>query len=404
MKSKIISLLLLLLLTQVSKAQSIEKLFENEEFESVIKYAEKADELNGEELYYVGFSFFMLDDDANAIKMYDKAIGKGLDDDYIYLQKGLSLRYTNQNVEAIRNFEIAVEKNPESQENHTELGVSYYLKESYDTALMHLQTARKLPYEIGDSYLLIPNIYHIKEDFERALKEYRISAELIDKEDLFYADILENIGLLEYTVFNNYDKSVSAYQKVLELNPENYDFYPKLIKSYYANEDFEKGDSLINILKVEYDNGNLSESFRKYGRVSIAEFKWNSQVVIVFKYFEEPKEMLDLMYKIILISEDGQTVERTLMTEKTIQLEDDGPKHLLCERGEENGLNVHYTYPYGWSTDTIEFNSLKEAVIAVLNDELKPSASSSFSLSEKEAKPKKRKKRKNKKKKKAGKS
>ena len=29
------------------------------------------------------------------------------------------------------------------------------------------------------------------------MKEYRISAELIDKEDLFYPDILENIGLLD---------------------------------------------------------------------------------------------------------------------------------------------------------------------------------------------------------------
>jgi hypothetical protein len=34
------------------------------------------------------------------------------------------------------------------------------------------------------------------------------------------------------------------------------------------------------------------------------------------------------MYKIYLLSKDGKSVERTLMTEKTIQLGEDGAKHL----------------------------------------------------------------------------
>ena len=236
--------------------------------------------------------------------MYDKAIEKGLEEDFIYLYKGLSLRYNQQNEEAIEHFKIAIEKNPKGQTNHTELGNSYYFKEAYEEALIHFKNARALPYELGDPYLKLPNIYHIQENFEKALEEYRISAELIHKEDPIYPELFKEIGLLEYTVFKNYDKSIAAYQKVIALNPTDYDFYPKLIKSYYAKEDFTKGDSLFNILKREFENGNLSEDFTKFGTVPIAEFKWNDQNIAVYKNLETPKKALDLMYKIYLISKD----------------------------------------------------------------------------------------------------
>ena len=386
MKLKTIIGLIFIFTVQFSKAQIIEELYNKRDFPDLIKYADKADELTGEELYYVGYSFFQLEDDLNAIKMYDKAIEKGLDEDYIYLYKGLSLRYNHQNEAAIKNFKLAVEKNPKGQKNHTELGNSYYFQENYDTALIHFYKARELPYEIGDPYLKIPNIYHIKQDFDKAIEEYNISTNLINKEDPIYLELIKEIGLLEYSVFKQFDKSITAYTKVIELTPKDYDFYPKLIKAYYANEAFDKGDSLINVLKSEFEKGNLSDDFQKYGNVPIAEFEWNNQKIVAYKYFIEPEETLDLMYKIYLLSKDSESVERTLMTEKTIVLEEGGVKHLLCER-EKNG--VHHTYPFGWSTDKIDFNSLKEAVIAVLNERMKPSASSNFATQKKKKKKKK---------------
>ena len=376
MSLKTIIIALLVISNQLIHAQSLEELYTTRNYSSLIKYAENSEELSGQELYFVGYAFFQMEDDINAIKMYDYAIKKGLDDDYIHLYKGLSLRYSGKSEQAIESLKLAVERNPKGQVNHTELGNSYYFIEEFDTALIHFQKARELPYEHGDPYIRLPNIYHIQENFEMALKEYKKSANLINKEDPIYIELLKEIGLLEYTVFKNYETSISAYEKVLEQNSIDYNFYPKLIKAYYANEEFEKGDSLINILKVEYENGNLPEELAKYGNIPIAEFEWNKQKVSVYKYLNEPKETLDLMYKIYIISKDGKSVERTLITEKTFQIGEDGVKHLLCERDDSG---AHHTYPFGWSTDKIEFKSLQKAVLAVLNEELTPSASSNFS-------------------------
>ncbi len=373
MKQILIIFLALVIGTNVY-SQSIEELYSKGDLKKLIEYADSKT-LTKEECYYIGYAFFQLEDDANAIKMYDLAIEKGLDDDYIYLYKGLAFRYDKQYEKANENFKLAINRNPNRQKNYTELGNSFLEQEQYDSALVYFRKARDLNFELGDPYYNIPYIYHLKENFEKALEEYQIGARLINKQDPKYIEILKSIGQLEYTVFHRYENAVKAYSEMISLVPNNFDLYPKLIKACYANGNFKKGDSLFKIMKVEYENARLSEEYQKYGSVSIAEFEWNGQKVCVYRYFKTPEEILDIMYKIYLLSKDGQSIERTLMIEKTLQIEEDGAKHLLCER-EKSG--AHRTYLYGWSTDDIDFESLKKSVIMVFEKEVKPQASSNF--------------------------
>ena len=370
----------------MAKSQTVEELFNKRDFRELIKFEDSAEKLNKDQLYCIGYAFFQLENDKKAIEMYDKAIAKGLDSDHIYLYKGLALRYDEQYDKAIENFKIAISRNPTGQKNYTELGNTFYYQEKYDSALVYFYKARELPFELGDPYLKIPTIYQIQENFEKALEEYKISASLIDKSDSKYIELLKSIGLLEYTVFNKYNNAINAYSEVVSLVPKDYEVYSKLIKAFYANENYSKGDSLFNIMKVAYDKGALSEEYQKYGSVSIDEFEWEGQKLTTYRYFKEAKKTLDIMYKIYLLSKDGKSVERTLMTEKTTQLGENGAKHLLCER-EKSG--IHHTYPYGWSTDEIDYPSLKKAVFRVLNNEMKPSASSDFRVKEQNKKKRK---------------
>jgi tetratricopeptide (TPR) repeat protein len=386
MNIKLTYIIILIFTFSILKSQTVKELYQKQNFKELIKFVDKTDELDKDELYCIGYAFFQLENDKKAIEMYDKAIAKGLDDDNIYLYKGLSLRYDKQYEKAIDNFKIAVSRNSKRQKNYTELANTFYYQEKYDSALVYFYKARELDFELGDPYFKIPYIFHIQENFEKALEEYKISASLINKNDPQYIELLKSIGQLEYTVFKKYDNAIKAYSEMISLNLKNYDLYPKLIKAYYANENFAKGDSLFKILKVEYDKGTLSEQFQKYGSVSIGEFEWNGQKLAIYHNFKEPTETLDIMYKVYLLSKDGKSIERTFMTEKTVQIEEDGAKHLLCER-EKSG--VHHTYPYGWSTDEIDYVSLKKSVILVLDKEMKPSASSNFRVKSEKKKKKK---------------
>ncbi len=379
--------LFLLLLSGFLQAQTVEELYKDRNFTELIKFADKTDELSPDQLYCVGYAFFQLENDAKAIEMYDKAIEKGLDDDNIYLYKGLSLRYDKQYDRAIETFKIAINRNPDGQKNYTELANTFYYQNSYDSALVYFYKARELDFELGDPYFKVPDVYHIQQQYDKALKEYYISASLINKKDPTYVELLKSIGLLEYTYTKNFDKSIKAYSEVLSILPKEYDLYPKLIKAYYANEDYAKGDSLIDIMKTQYENENLSKEYMEFGSVAIDEFAWQNQKVVSYKYFREAKETLDITYKIYLLSKDGKSVERTLMTEKTIQIGENGAKHLLCEK-EKGG--THHTYPYGWSSDKIDYADLKKAALLVLNKEMNPSASSNFGDQSKGKKKKKK--------------
>ncbi|WP_142534858.1 tetratricopeptide repeat protein [Saccharicrinis carchari] len=387
MKVHITLTIILTFLVGLLNAQTVEELYNKRDFKELIKFADKTEELTKEQLYCVGYAFFQLENDKKAIEMYDKAIAKGLDDDYIYLYKGLSLRYDQQFDKAVETFKIAIEKNPIGQKNYTELGNTYYYQKKYDSALVYFRKAREMEFELGDPYFKVPDVYHIQQEFKKALEEYYISASLINKEDPTYVEILKSIGLLEYADTKNYPKSIKAYSEVLSIVPNEYNLYAKLIKAYYANENYVKGDSLFSILKTKYENNELPKEMEEIKGETVDEFTWNSQRVSAMKYYKTPTEFAEPIYQFFLIDKTGTKVEKKILTEKT-SFDLDGTIHILCGIDKETG--THYTYPIGWKTDEIDYKKLKEYVILILEGELKSQASSNFSSGNKSKKKKKK--------------
>jgi tetratricopeptide (TPR) repeat protein len=391
MTTKVTLLILLTFLFGNLQAQTIEELYDKRDFNEIVKYADKSDELSEFELYCVGYAFFQLENDKKAIEMYDKAIEKGMDDDGIYLYRGLSLRYDKQYDKAIEAFRMAVDRNPQGQKNYTELGNSFYFQKEYDSALVYFYKARELKFELGDPYLKIPNIYDVQNNFDKALEEYYISASLIDKRDRDYVEILKEIGRIEYVHKKNYDKSIEAYSEVMSIVADPSLLSTKLIKAYYAQEDFARGDSVFNIIKTKYEKNELPKKMMEVRGEVVDEFTWKGQRVRVMKYYKTPTEFAEPIYQFFLVNLAGTKIEKKILTEKT-SAEIDGTKHLLC--GLDKATGTHYTYPIGWKSDEIDYKKLKEYVILIFDGEIEPQASSSFSGGESSKESKKKKKRK----------
>ncbi len=382
MKKNLFIFLAFFIFTTNAFSKAIEELYSQQDFKKLITYA-NLPTLSKVDCYYIGYAYFQLEDDTNAIKMYDLAIKKGLDDDYIYLYKGLSLRYDKQYDKAIENFRLAINRNPNGQKNYTELGNVYYFTNQYDSALVYFYKAREQKFELGDPYEKIPIIFHTQGKYAKALEEYRISASLIEINDPIYVELLKNIGLLEYTFTKNYPNSIKAYTEMISIVPQQYKLYSKLIKAFYANEDYAKGDSVLNILKVKYEKSELPKEMMEIRGVTVDEFLWNGQKVSVIKYFEKPKEYAETIYQFFLLDKSGTKVIKKVLTEKTAY-EIEGTKHLLCGIDKETG--THHTFPIGWKSDDIDYKKLKEYTILIFNGELKPQASSNFETTNKEKK------------------
>ncbi|MCR6640642.1 MAG: tetratricopeptide repeat protein [Sporocytophaga sp.] len=364
-----------ILLYSFSYGQKVTELYNSKDYKELVKLEKKADKLTSEELYMVGYAFFQLENDDKAIEFYDKAIAKGLDNGFVHFHKGVSLCYQEKYVEALKEIDIALKKEPNNQEFMNQKGQIYRYQGQEDKALDFFIEATKLPNTFGEPFFWVAYIYHGKQDFKKALELYYEALDKVSPHNSYYITTLQSIGQLEFTYTKNYKKSANAYTKAIALNPKDYEYYPKLIKAYNAGKEYAKADSVFDLMKIAYKRKELSEDDMKYKNIAIDESDWNGQKVAVWKYLVDPEETLDISYKVYLLTKAGDKVERTFMIEKTIELPN-GPKHLLCEKDKKTGS--HFTYPYGWKTDTIPLDDLKKAIELVLEGKMKPSASSSF--------------------------
>lgn len=363
----------ILLCSAINGQSKIGELFQSKDYLSLTTLADKESSLNGEELYMLGYAFFQLEKDDKAIEFYDKAIAKGFDNGVTHFYKGVSLTYLKKYNEAVIEIDLALQKEPNNQEYMNQKGLIYKSKGLEDKALDYFEEATRYPNTYGEPFFWVAYIYHGKQDFEKALKCYYVAAEKVPKHNSYYVATLQSIGQLEYTFTQNFQKSAVAYAKAVEHNPKDYKWYPKLIKAYNANKEYSKAAQVFELMKTAYLNKELQEEDLINKMVGIDEFDWKKQKLNVYKSLEDPKKVLDISHKVYLLNKKGDVVERVFTVEKTIQTQG-GTKHLLCEEGKE----AHLTYPYGWKTDTIALEDLKKAVVLILEDELKPTASSNY--------------------------
>jgi len=371
---KTLLLSLIIFLCKFTFGQTILELYNSNNYSELIKFEKKLNELTPQEIYIVGFAFFQLENDAKAIEMYDKAIGKGLDSAYIHYDKALALRYSKQIDASIIEFDIALKKDPQNQMYMSEKAFAYYYSGQLDKALVIFKEAQKLPNDFQAPFYMVPHIYHVQQDFDNALKEFYGALNHISIDNKYYLPTLIDIGKLEFSHTKDFNKAAKAYSQAIQIEPKNYELYPKLIKAYNASKEYSKADSIFDLMKIAFKNNELAEEEMEYKNIAIDEYEWNNHKLIVYKYLVDPKEMLDISYKVYLLSQDGEKVERTFMVEKTIELPPDNAKHLLCEKGKEKGS--HITYPYGWKTDNIPLEELKKAIGYVLDKKMKKGASS----------------------------
>lgn len=372
---KTVTFTLAVLFFSFSYGQTATELYKERNFKELVKLEKNADKLSPDELYMVGYAFFQLADDNKAIEFYDKAMEKGLDDGSVHFYKGLSLSYLKKFEAAMKEVELALQKEPTNQEFMNQKGTLYRYMGDEDKALVYFEQATKMPNTFGEPFFWVAYVYHGKKDFTKALTLYYVALDSVPQKNSYYLETLKSIGQLEYTYTKDYLKSAKAYEQVLKLDPKDYEYYPKLIKAYNGAKQYTKADSVFNLMKVAYNNKELLEDEMKFKNTAIDEYEWNGQKMTVYKYFVDPKESLDISYKVYLLSKEGGKVERTFMVEQTIQLPD-GPKHLLCEKDKKTG--THYTYRYGWDTDAIPLESLKKGVGLVLDGKMKEGASSNF--------------------------
>lgn len=376
MPKKIMLLLLIVCFAKSAQSQSIEDYYYNDQFLEVVKFEKDTQAFTGQQLAILGDAFFALDNHDKALHIYDKALAKGFKDANLFFNRSLIFFNAEKNAEALKALNTAIEMEPQNQEFISQLGLVYYFDDQLDKALSTYQKAQELPATIQAPYYMVGHIYFMKNEMETALQEFYKGLQYLTPDNDHYTLCLKDIGLLEYVHTKNYEKSIAAYSKLIEIHPNDYELYLKLIKALNAASHFEEAKKYLNIIQTAYDNNQLPEDYMKHQSVPIDEFKWKDQTVIIYQYLVKPKEPLDPYLRGYLLTPDEEHIERRFLTEKTLDLGlPENPAHLFCEEGKGG---AHYTYPLGWDNDDIPLHEFRKAIVDALNNKLKPSASSSY--------------------------
>jgi tetratricopeptide (TPR) repeat protein len=354
-------------------AQSVEELYKSKNFGELVKYESKSAGLAGKQLYMIGYAFAQLDKNEKAVEFYDKAIKMGFYDAIVHYQKAESLRYLKKYEDAMKEVDLAISQQPGNQEFVNKKGIIYYYQGQLDKALQLFIKAKQLSKTYSEPFFWIAQVYHEKGEYDKALKAFYEAAGNLDKTSNVYFLTLTNIGQLEYAYTRNYSKAAKAYGEAIKIDRESYELYPKLMKAYNSGKEYSKADSIFKLMQIAFVSGELPEDYMKFMSTAVDEYDQNGQKLIVYRCFLPPGKKLDISYKVYLISREGDKIERTFLVEQTAS-NLDGAKHILCETNKKTGM--HYTYPYGWKTETVPLLDLEKAVGLILDGKLKFGAAS----------------------------
>lgn len=355
-------------IAQDDLSEKLNMLLNEQKFDEVINSYSNSNGYSSNELYLIGMAYYMKSDDPNCLELMDLSIAKDSTNSKPYFIKGMTYNFMEKFDNGIKYFNKAIELNPEDSHYHTGLGDAYLNKNQLELALTSYKNAIEQENSDDRPYTMIPQIYADMEQPEKALEAFYQSKANISKESESYIITLYNIGLYE-SLKRNYDSAELAYKELLEIAPNDFHSYAKLIQVYYGKKEYDKAIPLKETLYQAYNDGILEGDLEDM--FCFDQFDWNDKLIQVFERFAVKKGKLYYKHLFYVVN-DKNEIEFRIQTENApVSIELGGPKYVLGM--DKDG--VHSTFRYGFEED-FDYEDLKKTVILVLEDKIKPGASS----------------------------
>jgi len=332
---------------------------DNKHEEIISKYGKSTEDYSARSLYYIGLAYYMKADDANCLQFVNRSIEKDSTDAEPLQIKGLTLLYMGKFDEATLCIQKALVLKPDFAQAYSALGDVYYAQGKKQAALEAFEKATLQPKCPERPYSMIAQIYSDQQEDKKTLAAYYEAKNNISKQSPSYVQVLYNIGLLE-SMQGNYDKAEVVFLELLQLSPDDYPTYARLIQIYHSRKEYEKAQPYKDKLYKAHDKGLLKDNLTE--RFCFEQFTWKEYHIQAFERFQNKSEGKIYNKHIFYVADKDDNVVMTVQTEYSpISVELGGPKYLLCG----NKGSTHFNAAIGYNDD-LKHDKLKENVIKIL--------------------------------------
>jgi tetratricopeptide (TPR) repeat protein len=366
----LITLFSSVLQAQTDLADTLQSLYRSQNYDAVIKFKpKKGQELSAKAFYFKGMAHYMKSEDAEAMKYFDMAIQKGPADYDMYYYKGMLLYYAKKYEEAIPLFDKAIAMLPDEPDFYIGKGDSYYSLGKRDSAAFYLEKAAALPHCKTRAFRLLGNLYEENKSYGLALDNFQKALALLTPEDEDYQDCSYNVGLTQLMLGNG-EAAKTILEKHVSQFPADYHAVAKLIQAYYNLGEFDKAVPYKKVLYEKHAENKLTDGMKKM--FCFDQFSWNGKRVMAFENFDEPNETNMSKHHFYVTGDSGKIdFKIDSETSEAVKMSGANNKYVLCLVKNE----VHYTYWQYVFNDDYKYPELKAAVLAILDDKVRPGAS-----------------------------
>lgn len=354
---------------QDSTIAALKKLDAGKQYQEIIgQYAANPEALSAEALYYVGYAYYMKEDDNNCLKFMDLSIAKNDKDARPHFIRASTLNFMEQFDKAILSFKTAIALKPDAGPYYSGLADAYYNLHLYDSALENYKKATEQKDAPDRAFSMIAQVYMDLKQEDKAMDAMYYATTKLAKGSGGYQRAMFNIGQIEYLA-GRYGKAETAFLHVISSDPADYHACAKLMQVYYHDKAYDKAQPYREKLYAAHKQGVLKDPLKDM--FCFDQFKWKDKSVQVFERYEEGPSSRIFNKHIFYVLDSTGKLELSIQTEYSpISIEMGGPKYILC--GTQG--RTHLNYGIGFK-DGYKYDDLKDAVMKVLEKTTKAAAS-----------------------------
>ena len=344
--------------------EKLVKLYQQKEFDAIIKYKRKKTKIfSAEALYYKAMAYYMKEDDNNALKYFDLAIQKGTANEKVYFYKGITLFYLKKYNESLKCFDKAIDISPDNPDLYALKGEVYVQMNELDSAIFFFNTATQFENCNLRTYLLMGDAYQQQKNYDRSLKTYKSAFEKLEPNNDQHKLCSYNIGLTQQ-LMENFEEAAKTFERHILLYPKDYPAIAKLIQILHSLQEYDKSKQYKETLYKAYDENKLPNHMRMM--YCFNQLKWGNITVFAFEVFDEFKNDVIICKHKFIIPDDKKEMEYKIQSELDTL---NGDSIYVLRLIKDDTLYTYHNYLF---KENIDYIKLKKAVLDILNKNVEP--------------------------------